>query len=205
MKKIKLTESQLNKLVLNEGLYRNVKQIHDMVDTNPFIKTHPAAKLNYRTLAGDLYDAMSVWTGTDEDKILYTLQQVPDLPSYKKLKDTYRSTYTNDLLDDLDGDIDAENTWKYYVYSPMLAMLDKSKELNHLEVERKGKKVEKNPQVIENFRAKYPCMDETPGFEIIAAYKTADGKEQMKFKTDYGEMAVQMNGVAWNWDKKSGK
>lgn len=58
MKKIVLSEEQLNRMVINEGMYDQIKKIFDDATTNQSIGSHPAAPLDYDGLSGTIYNAL---------------------------------------------------------------------------------------------------------------------------------------------------
>ena len=114
MKKIALSEDQLNRLVLNEGYFDNIEKVYNLASSNVNVRLHPAANLSYEELCDQIYVAIK-GLQTDEDSLLSVLQQVPDLPSLRKLIKTFASERPGEtLLDWIDGDIDGDSSWAMF-------------------------------------------------------------------------------------------
>ena len=196
MKKIVLTEDQLNRMVINEGMYDQIKSIFNDATTNQNIGSHPAASLNYDDISSTIYGAIK-GMGTDEDSVLSAFSQIPDLPSLKKLASTFRSVYGKDLLSWLDDDFDTEQSWNTYIYQPLLKAKRASESARHYDVKKSAEEEKINPQLLQTFKEKFPCIEETPGFSPI---KTDLQRNQLKFSSDYGTVALNLDGSAWIWD-----
>ena len=196
MKKIVLTEDQLNRMVINEGMYDQIKAIFNDATTNQSIGSHPAASLDYDGLSGTIYNAIK-GMGTDEDEVLSAFSQIPDLPSLKKLISTFRSVYGKDLLGWLDDDFDTERSWNTYIYQPILKAKRASEAAKHYEVKKAAEAEAVNPQLLQTFKETFPCIEQTPGFSPL---KTDSSRNQLKFESDYGTVALNLDGSAWIWD-----
>lgn len=111
------------------GSYEGVIKIFDACKTNGMGKS----TMNGSTLdliSKKLYDAVRVWSGTDEDAIKDALSQLKTIPDFCSVIKRYEENYPGEtLLDDLDGDIDSDSEWNEYVYLPLLAAKRKSEEL----------------------------------------------------------------------------
>ena len=183
-------------MVINEGMYDQIKAIFNDATTNQNIGSHPAASLDYDGLSGTLYNAIK-GVGTDEDAVLSALSQIPNLPSLKKLISTFRGVYGKDLLGWLDDDFDTERSWNTYIYQPILKAKRASEAAKHYEVKKSAEAEKVNPQLLQTFKETFPCIEETPGFSAI---KTDSERKQLKFQSDYGTVALNMDGTAWIWD-----
>ena len=196
MKKIVLSEDQLNRMVISEGMYDQIKSVFNDATTNQSIGSHPAASLNYDALSSTLYGAVK-GLGTNEEDVLSALSQIPDLPSLKKLVTTFKGVYGKDLLTWLDDDFDTEQSWNTYIYQPILKAKRASEAAKHYEVKKTTQQEKVNPQLLQTFKETFPCIEETPGFTPI---KTDSERNQLKFSSDYGTVALNTDGSAWIWD-----
>jgi len=196
MAKIKLTEDQLNRVVITEGMYDQIKTIFNDATTNQSIISHPPASLDYDGLSSTLYSAIK-GLGTKEEDIQTALSQIPDLPSLNKLIKTFKSVYGKDLLGWLDDDFDTEQSWNTYIYQPLLKAKRASEAAKHYEVKKSSEGEKLNLQLLQTFKETFPCIESTPGFTPT---KTDLERKQLKFKSDYGTVALNLDGSAWIWD-----
>ena len=102
------------------GSYSGVKALFSVcASTGVGPTTMAQGSLN--SISKTLYDAVRVWTGTDEDAIKSALSQVKTIPDFCAVNKTYSENYPGyTLLSDLDGDIDNDSEWNEYVYLPLL-------------------------------------------------------------------------------------
>ena len=139
------------------GSYEGVIKIFDACKTNGMGKS----TMNGSTLdliSKKLYDAVRVWSGTDEDAIKDALSQLKTIPDFCRVIKRYEENHPGStLLNDLDGDIDSDSQWNEYVYLPLLAAKRKSEELG----KKSGGSIKENDE-----------MDfETPMRDAIRSHK----------------------------------
>lgn len=120
------------------GSYDGVKAMFDACNASGVgASTMPGGTLD--SIARKLYDAVRVWDGTDENAIRAAFSQIQTIPDLCALKKRYAENYPGkDLLDELDGDIDADEEWNEYVYLPLLAARRRTEELSKKSQETGG-------------------------------------------------------------------
>ena len=195
MKKIALSEDQLNRLVLNEGYFDNIEKVYNLASSNVNVCLHPAANLPYEELCDQIYVAIK-GLQTDEDSLLSVLQQVPDLPSLRKLIKTFASERPGEtLLDWIDGDIDGDSSWAMF-WPAFRQMKSTSDQKGHLrEPVKKAKEMDMS--TIESIKRAFPCIEDTPGFDI---QRTDSSKGIVYFKSESGSYGINKTGSLWKFD-----
>lgn len=195
MKKIVLSEDQLNRLLLNEGYFDNIQNVYKLAGNDVNVRLHPAANLPYEQLCDEIYAAIE-GLGTDEDSLLSVLQQVPDLPSLRKLIKTFASERPGEtLLDWIDGDISGDSSWAQF-WPAFRQMKSTSVQKGHLR-EPVQKEKEMDLSTIEAIKRAFPCIESTPGFDI---QRTDSSKTIVYFKSEKGYYGVNKTGSLWKFD-----
>ena len=134
MKKIKLTESQYNKLILNESSYNQIVQLMGS-KLKSGKGTLSTSELS--SIADSIYDAIK-GVGTDEDVNAAGLEDVKTYTMYT-LGQTFRSNTGETLISWLDSDIDREGDWNRYVLHQLGNAYNASKSQGHFEVKKENK------------------------------------------------------------------
>ena len=195
MKKIVLSEDQLNRLLLNEGYFDNIQNVYNLASVDANVGLHPAANLPYEQLCDEIYAALKGW-GTEMDPLISTLSQVPDLPSLRKLISTFASERPGEtLLDWLDSDIDGDGSWAK-LWPAFRQMKLTSDQKGHLR-EPVQKAKEMDVPTIEAIKRAFPCIENTPGFDI---QRTDSSKTIVYFKSEKGYYGVNKTGSLWKFD-----
>jgi len=187
MKKIKLTESQVAKL-LNEDSFATIKRIYysDIKKLKSGKGTLDTSAI--RGIVNGLYDAIK-GMGTDNDAITSNLNKCKNLHDFKNVRNKFYSTYNEKLLDWLDGDIDGDGEWTTTVLRPLQRIYDASTEAGHFKEEAAQDETEKN------IMSKFPCLGDTPGYKFDRA---KDGILYFKINTD--DYAVKVDGTLLKHD-----
>ena len=187
MKKIKLTESQVEKL-LNEGSFDTIKRIYytDVKNLKSGKGTLDANTI--RGIANELYDAIK-GMGTDNDAITKNLNKCENLHDFKNVRNKFFSMYNEKLLTWLDDDIDGDGEWTTTVLRPLQRIYDASKAAGHFNEEAAQDETEKN------IMSKFPCLGDTPGYKFDRA---KDGILYFKVNTD--DYAVKVDGTLLKHD-----
>src|SRR5210317_2034120 len=148
MKKIKLTESQVSKL-LNEGSYDTIKRIYytDIKNLKSGKGTLDGTAI--RGIANNLYDAIK-GMGTDNDAITANLNKCVNLHDFKNVRNKFYSMYNEKLLNWLDDDIDGDGEWTTTVLRPLQRIYDASKDAGHF-----NEVVQDDTE--KNIMGKFPC------------------------------------------------
>jgi len=155
MKKIKLTESQVGRL-LNESPYDKIKS---------YVYSKNVLKQGKGTLSGsslasmsdDLYDAIK-GVGTDNEKIRLTFSKCKNFHDVKNLFAKFNQRKGENLLDWLDSDIDYDSEWDKDVLRPISNAYDVSTESGHF------KDVAEQDATEKLVMDKFPCLTDTPGY-----------------------------------------
>ena len=195
MKKIVLSEDQLNRILLNEGYYDSIETVYKLAGNNVNVRLHPAANLPYEQLCDEIYAALKGW-GTEIPDLVSTLSQVPDLPSLRKLMSTFASERPGEtLLDWIDSDIDGDSSWAklWPAFRQMKLTSDKKGHLR--EPVQKAK--EMDVSTIEDIKRALPCIENTTGFDI---QRTDSSRTIVYFKSKKGYYGVDKTGTLWKWD-----
>jgi len=200
MKKIVLSEDQLNRLVLNEGYFDSIENVYNLASSNVNVGLHPAANLPYEELCDQIYTALK-GLGTDEDSLLSVLQQVPDLPSLRKLINTFASERPGEtLLDWIDSDIDGDSNWAKFW--PAFRQMKSTSEKNGHLVEPVKKANEMDMATIGDTKRAFPCIEDTPGFDI---QRTDSSRGIVYFKAESGSYGINKTGSLWKFDDQNKK
>ena len=136
------------------GSYSGVKALFSVcASTGVGPTTMAQGSLN--SISKTLYDAVRVWTGTDEDAIKSNLQKITTIPDLCGMAKIYQTRHGENLFDAINGDIDSEGEWKQYVFLPLLDAYENSVDL--------GKKLaaQKESSVVKGFE-KFPCIPSNP-------------------------------------------
>lgn len=152
------------------GSYDGVKAMFDACNASGVgASTMPGGTLD--SIAKKLYDAVRVLDGTDEDAIGAAFSQIQTIPDLCAVKKRYAENYPGyTLLDDLDGDIDADSEWNQYVYLPLLKARRKTEELSKKSQAAGGGgagtgdalKKEVNKQTSDKMWYNFPCVPTEP-------------------------------------------
>ena len=192
MKKIKLTESQYNKLILNESSYNQIVQLMGS-KLKSGKGTLSTSELS--SIADSIYDAIK-GMGTDEDAIAAGLGRCKNLHDVQALAKTFNSNTGETLIGWLDGDIDSEGDWNRYVLRPIRNAYNASKSQGHFEVKKENK-------VEQDIIQKFPCLKDTPGY---AFYKSDDARGILYFKAGEGDYyGVKPDGTLYKYDQDQNK
>lgn len=187
MKKIKLTESQVAKL-LNEGSFDTIKRIYysDVSKLKSGKGTLGTSEL--RGIANGLYDAIK-GLGTDKPQITSNLNKCKNLHDFKNVRNKFYSMFNEKLIDWLDGDIDGDGQWTTVVLRPLQRIYDVSKAAGHF------KEAVAQDETEKNIMSKFPCLGDTPGYKFDRA---KDGILYFKINTD--DYAVKVDGTLLKHD-----
>lgn len=186
MKKIKLTESQVSKL-LNEGSFDTIKRIYytDIKNLKSGKGTLDGTAI--RGIANNLYDAIK-GMGTDNDAITANLNKCVNLHDFKNVRNKFYSMYNEKLLNWLDDDIDGDGEWTTTVLRPLQRIYDASKDAGHF-----NEVVQDDTE--KNIMGKFPCLGDTPGYKFARA---KDGI--LYFKVNSDDYAVKEDGTLMKHD-----
>jgi len=192
MKKIRLTESQYNKLILKESSYNQIVQLMGS-KLKSGTKTLSSSELS--SIADSIYDAIK-GVGTDEDAIKAGFAKCKNLHDVQALARTFQKNTGESLISWLDGDIDRENDWNVYILRPIRNAYNASKSEGHFEV----KKVSK---VEEAIIGKFPCLKDTPGYKF---YKEDQARGILYFTADGGNYyGIKPDGTLYLYSKDQNK
>ncbi len=189
MKKMKLTESQVEKL-LTEGSYDTIKRIY--YDDVSRLKSGKGTlgTSAIRDICNQLYDAMKGWGNTNNESITANLNKCKNLHDFKNVRDKFNSMFNGKLLDWLDGDIDGDGEWTTTVLRPLQRIYDDSEAAGHF------KEVAQD-ETEKNIMSKFPCLGDTPGYKFDRA---ADGVLYFSVNTD--KYAVKEDGTLYKDEAK---
>lgn len=113
------------------GSYNGVEKIFQACKNTKEIGKSTMAGATLDSIAKGVYDAVRVWSGTDEDAIKSSLSKIATIPDLCAVIKRYEENYPGyTLLGDLDGDIDTDSEWNEYVYQPLLAAKRKTEEIS---------------------------------------------------------------------------
>ena len=186
MKKIKLTESQVSKL-LNEGSYDTIKRIYYSDIKNLKSGKGTLDGTTIRGIVNSLYDAIK-GMGTDNDAITANLNKCKNLHDFKNVRNKFYSMYNEKLLTWLDNDIDGDGEWTTTVLRPLQRIYDASKSAGHF------KEVVQD-ETEKNIISKFPCLGDTPGYK----FERAKGGI-LYFKVNSDDYAVKEDGTLMKHD-----
>ena len=181
MKKIKLTESQVAKL-LNEGSFDTIKRIYYSDIKNLKSGKGTLGSNEIRSIANELYDAIK-GMGTDNQAITDNLNKCENLHDFKNVRNKFYSMYNEPLLTWLDDDIDGDGEWTRTVLRPLQRLYDVSTSQGHF------KEVVQD-ETEKNIMAKFPCLGDTPGYKFGRAKKGI-----LYFKVNTDDYAVKQDGT----------
>ena len=186
MKKIRLTESQVSKL-LNEDSYATIKRIY--YDDIKKLKSGKGTLdgTTIRGIANALYDAIK-GMGTDNDAITDNLNKCKNLYDFKNVRNKFWSMYNERLLTWLDDDIDGDGEWTTTVLRPLQRIYDVSMAAGHF------KEVVQDATE-KNIMSKFPCLGDTPGYKFDRA---KDG--MLYFKINNDDYVVKEDGTLMKHD-----
>ena len=186
MKKIKLTESQVSKL-LNEDSFKTIKRIYytDIKNLKSGKGTLDGATI--RGIANNLYDAIK-GMGTDNDAITDNINKCKNLHDFKNVRNKFFNMYNEKLIVWLDGDIDGDGEWTTTVQRPLQRLYDASKAAGHF------KEVVQD-ETEKNIMAKFPCLGDTPGYKFDRAKEGI-----LYFKINSDDYAVKEDGTLMKHD-----
>ena len=192
MKKIKLTESQYNKLMLNEGSY---DQIVGLMGSKLKSGAKTLSSTDLSSIADSIYDAIK-GVGTDEDAIKAGFSKCVNLHDVQALARTFQKNTGESIVSWLDGDIDSENDWNVYVLRPIRNAYNTSKQQGHFEAVKVSK-------VEEAIIAKFPCLKDTPGYKF---YKEDAGRGILYFTADGGNYyGIKPDGTLYLYSRDENK
>jgi len=189
MKKIKLTESQVAKL-LNEDRSPSLKTVKNIFwHSKNSLKSGNGTfdRDTIRSIANDLYDAMK-GAGTDLDDIKTALDKCKNLHDFANVRYKFYKMYNDTLLNWLDGDIDRDVEWTKYVMRPLQRIYDVSKAAGHF------KEVVQD-ETEKNIMSKFPCLGDTPGYKFERAKEGI-----LYFKINSDDYAVKEDGTLMKHD-----
>lgn len=206
MKKIKLTESQLDMIsketLMNESWLGDTLSMLDprvmatnLRDTAAWIKrfNRQATPLKAgeatittsqaQSLADQINDGITVLTGTDEEKVANALAQLQNWHDCQLLGAEYYRTYKSILLRDLLEDFQG-NEFEKYIMRPLRRAWQASKDQGHFGDLEGGSNDETEKAIFE----KFPCIKDEPGYGFKRSkdgvlYFTTTANEGI---TDYG-------------------
>ena len=182
MKKIRLTESQLDMISketsMDESWLGDTLSMMDprvmatnIRDTAAWIKrfSRKATPLKAgeatitasqaQGLADQIYDGITVLTGTDEDKVASALGQLQNWHDCQLLAAEYYRSYKSILLKDLLGDFQG-NEFERYIMRPLRRAWQASKDQGHFGDLEGGSNDETEKAILE----KFPCIKDEPGY-----------------------------------------
>ena len=172
MKKIKLTESQFDKVMesqmLNESSmqrsYDIMSKVNDLKSGKPTLDKSAASNV-----ADQIYDAIK-GMGTDEDAIKSALSQCQNMHDVKAVINSFKQNTGDELFGWLRGDLGTEYQWNYYVLRPLRDAMQSSKTERHFEVNEKEMEdqatSEKNAADEKPFLEKFPCLKDEKGYKF---------------------------------------
>ena len=172
MKKIKLTESQFDRVMENQMLnessmqrsYDIMSKVKDLKSGKPTLDRSAASNV-----ADQVYDAIK-GMGTDEDAIKSALSQCQNMHDVKAVINSFKQNTGDDLYGWLKGDLGTEYQWNYYVLRPLRDAMQASKTERHFEVNEKEAEekatTEKNMADEKPFLEKFPCLKDEKGYKF---------------------------------------
>jgi len=170
MKKIKLTESQFDRVMENQMLnessqqrsYDIMSKVKDLKSGKPTLDRSAASNV-----ADQIYDAIK-GMGTDEDAIKSALSQCQNMHDVKAVINSFKQNTGDDLYGWLRGDLGTEYQWNFYVLRPLRDAMQASKTERHFEVNEKEMEdkatAEKNTADEKPFLEKFPCLKDEKGY-----------------------------------------
>ena len=195
MKKIKLTESQVEKL-LNEGSYDTIYRIYYTDVNNLKSGKGTLTTTELRTICNQLYDAIK-GMGTDKPAITQNLEKCKNLHDFKNVRNKFYSLYKEKLLQWLDDDIDGEGDWNRVVLRPLNAAKDASTKAGHFKEVEKDKTSTLEQSIVKTF----PCIKDTPGYK----FQQDSGTDGIKFGCEDGNFGLKMDGTLFYYDASQSK
>ena len=186
MKKIKLTESQVSKL-LNEDSFKSIQNIFWHSKNSLKSGNGTLDRNTIRGIANNLYDAMK-GAGTDNDAITDNLDKCKNLHDFASVRYKFYKMYNEKLLTWLDGDIDGDGEWTTTVLRPLQRIYDVSKAAGHFNPPKKVKTSELEKEIMKTLG----CLKDTPGYEFQK--DSSDGKG-IFFKATEGEYFLFKDGT----------
>ena len=172
MKKIKLTESQFDRVMENQMLnessaqrsYEIINRVKDLKSGEPTLDKSGASNV-----ADQIYDAIK-GMGTDEDAIKSALSQCQNMHDVKAVVNSFKRNTGEELFRWLRGDLGTEYQWNFYVLRPLRDALQASTTARHFEVDQKAAEdkltSEKNAADEKPFLEKFPCLKDEKGYKF---------------------------------------
>ena len=181
MKKIRLTESQLDMISketsMNEDFLGDTLSIMNPIvgaanikDTAIWVKRFSKNKVQLKSgeptitvsqaqgLADEINDGITVWNGTDEEKVANALAQLQNWHDCQLLGAEYYRSYKSILLTDLLGDFQG-NEFERYIMRPLRRAWQASKDQGHF-----GDLPGSNDETEKAILEKFPCIKDEPGY-----------------------------------------
>jgi|11BtaG_2_1085332.scaffolds.fasta_scaffold17024_2 hypothetical protein len=189
MKKIKLTESQVSKL-LNEDSSPSLKTVKNIFwHSKNSLKSGNGTldRDTIRGIANELYDAMK-GGGTELDEIKGALDKCKNMHDFANVRFKFYKMYNDTLLNWLDGDIDRDYEWTKYVMRPLQRIYDVSKSEGHFNPPKKVATSDLEKEIMKTFG----CLKDTPGYEFQKDSSTGKG---IFFKSTEGEFFLFKDGT----------
>jgi len=186
MKKIKLTESQVAKL-LNEDSFKTIENIIWHSKNSLKSGNGTLDRDTIRSIANNLYDAMK-GAGTDNDAITANLNKCKNLHDFANVRYKFYKMYNDTLINWLDGDIDGDGEWTTTVMRPLQRIYDVSKAAGHFNPPKKVKTSDLEKEIMKTFG----CLKDTPGYEF---QKDSSSGKGIFFKSTEGEFFLFKDGT----------
>ena len=183
MKKIKLTESQVAKL-LNESPY---EKINTYRRTKLLSGKGTLGSSELDNICDVLYDAID-GLGTTLPDISGSFERCKNLHDVINVFSRFKKRKGEDLMEWLDGDINFDTEWDKYVLRPIANAASVSRQEGHF------KEVVQD-DTEKNIMAKFPCLGDTPGYTFSRAKKGI-----LYFKVNSDDYAVKEDGTLMKHD-----
>lgn len=192
MKKIKLTESQVTKL-LNESPYKKIKAYSQ---TKLLSGKGTLGSSDLNNICDVLYDAID-GPGTTKPDILNSFNRCKNLHDVINVFSRFRRRKGEDLMVWLDDDIDFDTTWDKYVLRPIANAASVSRQEGHFNAPKEDATSTLEQSIIKTF----PCIKDTPGYK----FQRDSGTDGIKFGSDEGNFGLKTDGTLYYYNKSQSK